>query len=287
MRYLKLRLCALSAVVLATVATAQSRPGVAYDQTIRTVTSTPDGRIDSSTNVLHLTAAGGDARIEFLQGRAAKSIGPFSPGPHSVIIMRDGGNEMTFINPDEKQYLSMKPFEMMEGVQKRMRSMGGSMVIDTSVTKVSLDSIGVGPVIDGHPTLTYRLKLAIKMTVSMMGQQNVVETRSTQDIQNATDMGSLSDMAAAFTRYADFTRSMGLGKDFTDKVTATQSKMRGLPLRAVKHTTSSANGITQTSDETLDTRNVKRMTVPDSLFTIPAGYKSVSMPAMPDRGVPF
>ena len=281
---LKSAYCAIPALLLAAAATAQSRPGITFDQTLQTVTTTP-GHFDSSTTVVHMTAAGSDARIDVEQGTLGpSSIGPFLSGTHLVMILRDGGTQTVFINPDKKQYMSIKPFEMIQGFRKMLEGMGGSMNVDTSVTRVSFDSLGPGPAIDGHPTLNYRLTTVIKMTVSMMGQENVIEDQSTQDIQAATDIGEFADAVTAVNRFAEISQSLGMAKDFFDKVVATRRKMRGFPLRSVKRSTRSARGVTHVVTETIDTKNVKRLTVPDSLFAIPGDYKPVTLPSTSGTG---
>lgn len=280
MRYLKLVHCALPALLVAATAAAQSRPGISMDQTMSTV-RTSASRTDTSTAVMHMISAGTDARIEIDSGRIMPSVGPFSPGPHAVMIMRDGGGEMVYLNPDKKQYISIKPFEMMQGVQKMMESMGGSMTVDTSATRISIDSLGPGPTIDGHPTVTYRLTTTMRMKVSMMGQSNVIDTQNTQEIQAAPDMASFADLNTGLNRFAEYSQSMGMTKDLLEKRAAAQRKVRGFPLRSVKHSTTSSNGVTRTAIETIETRNIKRVTVPDSAFAIPGDYKPISMPMMP------
>ena len=268
---------------VAATATAQSRPGISFDQTMLSV-STARGRTDTATNVMHSTAAGSDVRIDLQKG-SFPTMGGFSSGTHAVMIMRDGGKEMFFLNPDQKQYLSFKPFEMMEGAQKMLESMGGSMVVDASASRVKVDSIGPGPVIDGHPTITYRLTSVMKMTMTMMGQRNDVDTQSTQELQVATDLGEFGDASGA-NRFSEIMRSMGFPKGSFDSLAIARRKMHGLPLRAIVHTTTSAGGTTRTADQTIETRNVKRLPVPDSLFVVPADYKSVAMPAMPGAPAP-
>lgn len=274
---------AVSTLFVAATATAQSRPGISLDQTMLSVT-TARGRTDTATTVMHSTSAGGDARIELEKG-SFPTMARFSSGPHAVMIMRDGGKELFFLNPDEKQYVSFKPFEMMEGAQKMLEGMGGSMVVDTSVSRVKLDSIGPGPVIDGHPTLTYRLTSVMRMTMTMMGQRNDVDTQSTQELQVATDLGELGDVGG-MNRFAEIMQSMGFPKGSFDSLVTKRRKIPGLPLRAIIHTTISAGGTSRTSDQTIDTRNVKRLPVPASLFVVPADYKSVAMPAMPGAPAP-
>jgi hypothetical protein len=281
MGYLRFACRAIPALLIATTAMAQSKPGVTFDQTMVSIT-TARGRTDTATTVMHTTSASGDGRIDVEKGRFP-NMGPFSAGPHAIMIFRDGGKEIFFLNPDEKQYLSIKPIAMMEGMQKMLEGMGGSMSIDTSGTRVTLDSVGPGPVIDGHPTLTYRLTTSMKMTMSMMGQRQVVDGQSTQEIQTATDLGDFSDVPGV-NRFAELSESMGFTKGYFDQLVAMRRKMHGFPLRTEMHTTSSANGMTRTIVQTIETRNVKRVPVPDSLFAIPADYKPVTTPGM--QGMP-
>ena len=272
---------AIPALLIAATATAQSKPGISFDQTMVSVTSAR-ARTDTATTVMHSTSAGDDARIDFEKG-SFPTLGAFTPGPHAVVIMRDGGKEIFFINPDQKQYVLFKPFEMMEGVQKMLESMGGSMSVDTSVSRVNLDSVGPGPAIDGHPTLTYRLTSVMRMTMTMMGERHVVDNQSTQEIQAATDLGEFGDLAGV-NRFAELTQAMGIPKGYFETLATTRRRIHGFPLRAVVHTTTSAAGTTRTADQTIETRNLKRLPVPDSLFTIPGDYKPVAMPGMPGAG---
>jgi hypothetical protein len=281
---LKFGCCAISALLLAESSAAQSRPGLSFDQTIQSVTFSASG-IDTANTETHMTAAGGDARVDVTHGKIAENMGAFSPGSHAAMIMRDGGREMVFLNPDQKQYFSIKPLEMMQGMQKMLESMGGSMTVDTSVTRVSLDSLGPGPTIDGHPTLKYRLTTAMRMTMSMMGETNIVDNQSTQDIQTATDLGDFSDLITGVNRFSEISQSAGFPKGFFDKVAAANRKMRGFPLRSTAHSTFSANGTKRTAVQTTETRNIKRVTVPDSVFAIPGDYKAVAMPGMPGSGI--
>ena len=283
MRTVRFASSAIPTLLFATTAMAQSKPGVSFEQTLLAIT-TARGRTDTTTTLLHTTSAGGDGRIEVEKGKFFPNMGPFSSGPHAVMIMRDGGTQIFFLNPDEKQYLSLKPLEMIEGMQKMLDGMGGSMSFDTAGTGLSLDSVGPGPSIDGHPTLTYRLRIAMKMTMSMMGQSNVVDTQSSEEIQVAPDLGDYAGVAS-MNRFAELTEAMGFPKGYYEKLAATRRKIRGFTLRAVTHTTSTANGVTRTRDQTIETRNVQRLAVSDSLFVVPADYKPVKVPmaGMPGR----
>ena len=268
------------ALLLAATANAQSRPGFSCDQTIRRVI-TSAGRTDSSTSVVHMTRAGGDVRIDTREGQPSPTIGAFSPGAHSVVIMREGLSQVLYLNPDQKQYLSFKPWEMMKHVQKMMESMGGSMVFDTAGSRVNIDSLGPGPTIDGHPTLAYRLTTSTRVTMTMMGEQQRVDSRAIFDFQVATDMAEFTDMNPGLTGLAEASQAMGMPKGYYDKIIAMRQQIHGVALRAVTNTTSTVRGIPRSATETIETRNIKRIAVPDSVFAIPADYKAVKAPAIP------
>jgi hypothetical protein len=275
------RSCALVAAllfVLGKPAPAQSRPGVAFDQVMLSATGG-----DSSISVVHVTAAGSDMRTEFEKGSAAGPFAKLSMGDHAIMILRNGGTEIITLNPDKKQYFSVKLIEMMDGAQKLMASIGGSMTFDTSASSIHQDSLGPGPVIDGHPTLRYRRTVHLKMNASMMGQQNTIDTQSTSDLEVATDLSDFADVLTA-SPFSGMAESMGLTKGFFEKAVSVDHQMHGFPLHVVQQSTQTTNGIARTTTQTVDTKNIRRVTVPDSAFVIPANYKFMSMPGMPPGG---
>ena len=270
-----------AALLLSVPAAAQAPSGVSFDQTITTI-STTSGHVDTTSNVLHALAAGSNMRIETTNNTLYPKMGPFNPGPHAVLLIRAGGSEMSFLNPDSKEYMSIKPLEMMAGFKKMLEGMGGSMTFDTSVTRMSVDSVGPGPTIDGHQTVHYTLKTAVKMTVSMMGETMTNEDVSTTEIYTAPDMSEFSEATSGMmNQFADVARSMGMDGALAQKMRADQHKLRGFPLRLVKQGTQTQRGVTRTSTETIESRDAKRVPAPDSLFAIPAGYKAVALPATP------
>jgi hypothetical protein len=265
--------------VLSGAAPAQSRPGLAFDQVIHTLAGG-----DSSTSVVHLAATGADIRMEFEKGSA---VGPFARlpmGDHAIIILRNGGTEMITLNPDKKQYFSVKPIEMMDGARKMMASMGGSMTFDTSASSMHQDSLGPGPVIDGHPTLLYRTTVRLKMNSSMMGHQNTIDTQAISDFAMASDLGDFADVLTA-NPFSGMSESMGLTKGFFEKAVPVEHRMHGFPLHVVQQSIQTSNGVTRTTTTTIATKNVRRVPVPDSAFAIPADYKFISLPFASSGGI--
>lgn len=278
---LKSAACATALFAAPMTVSAQNQPGVSFDQTITTVASTA-GHYDSSTSTMRQVSAGGNTRVEVTVNGMYPEMGPFSPGSHPVLLLRSGGTETVFMNTDSKEYMMLKPFEMMAGFKKMLEGMGGSMTVDSAATKVTFDSVGDGPTIDGHKTLHYRQGTTMKMTIAMMGQTTTVMDSSMSDIYSAPDLGEMNQLAAgAMEGITAVSQSMGFGKELFEKLSANQRRMRGFPLRLVKHSVKTQNANRSDVTETIESRNIKRVSVPDSAFAIPKDYKVIAMPVMP------
>ena len=259
-------------------ASAQSHPGITFDETVRVTSSTTAS--DTTPGRIHIIASGGNLRAE-MTGKlpGAKKM----PDEPTVMLLTDSGSKLTMLNPEQKQYMTINTVEMMEGVAKVMSAMGGKVTFDTAATKLSLDSLGPGPVIEGHPTMRYRLTSALRMTMAMMGESATLEQQMVEEIQSATDLSDLSDVNVSLNRFSRFGESMGMAPEFLNRITALQQKIRGLPIRVTKVETTKANGQPRTTTEEMTISNIKRVAVPDSLFLVPAGYTPVTLPNFPGK----
>ena len=258
---------------------AQSYPGLSFDETVRE-SKALDTSSDTSSAVLHFLASHGNLRVD-VEG-SVPNAGKVPTGKgRSVMLLTDSGTKLTFINVDEKQYMSINPNAMMEGVKKMMEAMGGQVVIDTAATKLNLDSLGPGPSIDGHPILRYRLTTSVRLTVTMMGNNTTMEQQSVDEIQAAADLADLGDLNASVNRLADVGQTMGLAPEFIERAKALQRRIRGFPIRLTKTETMKTDGRTRTTSQEVRVSNIKRLQVPDSAFAIPAGYTPLAMPKLP------
>jgi len=197
------------------------------------------------------------------------------------MLLTDSGATITFVNVEQKQYISIKPNAMMEGVKKMLEAMGGKVDVDTAGTKLELDSLGAGPVITGHPTLHYRLTTSLRMTMAMMGDSHLMEQKSVVEIYSATDLMDMTDLNVSMNRVADIGQTVGLAPEFMERAKALQKRIRGLPIRLTKVQTVKAEGSTHTINEDITVSNIKRAEVPDSAFSIPAGYTPIAAPKLP------
>lgn len=169
----------------------------------------------------------------------------------------------------------------MEGVTKMMSAMGGSMTIDTAGTKVSLDTLGPGPVLDGHPTMRYRVTTLLRMSMSMMGESRMFEQQAVEDIDAATDLADLTEATISVARFSNLGQSLGISPEFMKRIIALRRQIRGFPIRLTKVQTVKMGEQTRNITQYMVVSNIKRGVLADSIFAVPADYKPVSMPAFP------
>jgi hypothetical protein len=272
-------------LLAARAASAQSTPGLAVDMNVHSPTGP-----DTSTNIVHMTATATAVRMEFEKRPQNGQFRGLPIGDHGAIIMRNAGSEMILLDQANKQYMSIKPLEMMEGAHKMMESMGGSITFDSSGSTISVDSLGPGPVIDGHKTLRYRVTGRTKVTIAMMGQVHTVETQLVSESEMAADLADLVAAVPGISGFRDtfqsMSQSIGLPKSFLDKATHEQQKVRGFALHTEKQTTIVTDNNTRTNTEISDAKNIRRASIPDSAFAVPVGYKLMPFPFAPPRPTP-
>jgi len=264
----------------APLSSAQSYPGLSFDQTVH------QGRDLNTSNdtvsaVLHFTTSRGNIRVE-IEGRTPATAGFIGSTHRSIMLLTDTGTKITFINDERKQYFSLNPVASAEAVRKSLEAMGGQIIVDSTRSGLSLDSLGPGPVVDGHPTLHYRLTDSLRVAVVMRGTPSGFEQHSVQDILVAADLTDLTGVAESLTRLLDMGQAMGLAPAFVQQAKAMQGRIHGLPLRVTKVMTVSANGgRTRTGSQDIVVSNVRRVQVPESTFAVPAGYSQFTPPRLP------
>jgi hypothetical protein len=197
---------------------------------------------------------------------------------------------MFIIDPDKRQYMSVKPLEMMSGARQMMESVGGSMTFDTAASSVHVDSLGPGPTIDGHSTIRYRVTVHTKIRIAMMGEDHTVENQMVSESDNTVDLPGFGGVVGPAAGLRDMMQSMaqtfGMPKDFMDQAVKAAQRMKGLALHSERQTTASTPNGTRTISETTDTKNVRRASIPDSEFAVPADYKLTAFPLTAPRPSP-
>jgi hypothetical protein len=123
------------------------------------------------------------------------------------------------------------------------------------------------------------------MTITAMGQDQVVKISSTSDYYYADDIkgvvnpfASLSggDMAAMFGSSS---------KEFADKLKAMQDKLpKATPLRASSTAMMTAQGQTRITSTQAEVTSVQWVDADSKIFDIPATYTPVTLPGIATQG---
>lgn len=267
---------ALSCVVaLAPVAVSAQTPTKNLAIDFRT-TVTVQGQPDTGIILGHAVGAGDRVRMDLTMKGPGAQVSPLSSDGTMSMILSDSGKTVTYLDTKSSHYVRMRPAEMFAQTQQ----MGVKM--DLSNTKATVDSLGPGPAILGHPTSHYRIGTGMTMTINAMGQQQTVNIASTSDYFYATDIkgavnpfASLSgaDMASAFT---------GSSKEFAEKMKAAQAKLpKGTPLKATSSATMIVSGMPPrvTNTDAVVT-GIKWVDADPKAFEVPASYTPLELPGL-------
>jgi hypothetical protein len=239
------------------------------------MTSSVQGTPDTGVIVGHAVGTADKMRLDMTLKGAATRVTPIADSVVSMIVT-DSGKTITYLDSKKNQFLRVRPAEMVAQAQQT-----GGMKMDFSETSANVDSLGAGPAILGHPTSHYRVTTGMTMTISAMGQQQVVKIASSNDAYYANDIkGYLNpfttltggDMAAIFG---------ATNKDFGDKMKAVQQKLpKGTPLRAASSATIIAQGQTRVTNSSAEVIGVSWVNTDPKIFEVPSTYTAAQLPGM-------
>ena len=238
------------------------------------------GQPDSSVIQGHAVGSADKMRMDLkMQGPGAQ-VSPLGGTSGEVtMILSDTGKTVTYLDSKAGHYLRVRPADMLAQAQQT----GVKMAF--SGTEAKVDNLGAGPTILGHPTSHYRIGTGMTMTITAMGQDQVVKISSTSDYYYADDIkgvvnpfASLSggDMAAMFGSSS---------KEFADKLKAMQDKLpKATPLRASSTATMTAQGQTRITSTQAEVTSVQWVNADSTIFEIPSTYTPVTLPGIATQG---
>jgi hypothetical protein len=261
---------------VAAPAVAPSGKNLAMDFRI-TVTQ---GRPDTSIIQGHAVGSADQMRMDLkMQGPGAQVSPLGGSGGEVGMILSDSGKTVTYLDSKAGHYLRVRPADMLAQAQQTGVKMG------FSGTEAKVDNLGAGPTILGHPTTHYRIGTGMTMTITAMGQDQVVKISSTSDYYYADDIkgvvnpfASLSggDMAAMFGSSS---------KEFADKLKAMQDKLpKATPLRASSTAMMTAQGQTRITSTQAEVTSVQWVDADAKVFDIPSTYTPVTLPGIATQG---
>jgi len=238
------------------------------------------GQPDTSVIQGHAVGSADKMRMDLkMQGPGAQ-VSPLGGSNGEVtMILSDTGKTVTYIDSKAGHYLRVRPSDMLAQAQQTGVKMG------FSGTDAKVDNLGVGPTILGHPTTHYRIGTGMTMTITAMGQDQVVKISSTSDYYYADDIkgvvnpfASLSggDMAAMFGSSS---------KEFADKLKAMADKLpKATPLRASSTAMMTAQGQTRITNTQAEVTSIQWVDADSKIFDIPSTYTPVTLPGIATQG---
>ena len=241
----------------------------------RTIVIT-QGMPDTGVIQGHAIGSSDKLRMDLTMKGPGAQISPLGgPGGEVTMILSDSGKTVTYLDSKATHYLRVRPAEMLAQAQQT----GVRMTF--SGTEATVDNLGAGPAILGHPTSHYHIGTGMTITISAMGQEQTVKISSTSDYYYANDIrgvinpfASLSggDMAAMFGSSS---------KEFADKMKAMQAKLpNATPLRASSSSTMISQGQTRVTNTQAEVTSAQWVDANPKVFEIPSTFTPVTLPGM-------
>lgn len=246
------------------------------------VTTTLEGSNDTAFISGHAIASADKLRMDVTTRGENARVSPLGASDKVGMIVSDTGKTITYIDDKNSSFVRVKPAEMLQ----QMQQMGG-MQMNFSGTQATVDSLGPGPAILGHPTAHYRVNTGMTMSMSAMGQQQSMQISSVTEYYYATDLrGTLNPFESLSG--GDMVNMLGSSnKDFSDKMKAAKAKLpQGTPLRVANTATIVMQGQTRVTDTKAEVTSVQWVPADAKTFEVPATYKEESLPSMTGGGAP-
>ncbi|HXU44226.1 MAG TPA: hypothetical protein VN783_01765, partial [Thermoanaerobaculia bacterium] len=253
-RSLKSRFTRFLPALLLIAAAAPARAGIHYKAT--STTETPQG--PQRMNV-EAWVDGDKARIEF-----RSSDNPFMKRG-TYILTRDGGRKILLVDPDEKTYGELDLAAMLGSMGALLGGMGPVLKLEISDPKVEKLSEEDGPEIVGLPTRHVKFRTAYQMKMKIMGFGRATSVVSEEDLW-------LSDRLVDKAMGVWLQAERKTGNPDLDKLIATErSKVTGIPLKTASVVTSTGNGRSATTHQSMEVTALDRFTAAPVSFDVPAG----------------
>ena len=241
---------------------AAALPALAASGLILEGTTTTEQARRSEVARVRLSVQADKARLDFLEGDKASA-------PESgYLFTTDAGKTITMVDNEAKHYAAVDLNQMGAMAGQVVQASGGLVGLDITDQKVKMLVDERGPKMHGYPTRHRRFKTSYTMNVSILG---IKRSSTVVNEEEAWVTGKLT--AGGFDMWRK-RGQMQTGIESLDQlIQAEAAKMEGIPLkRIVTSTTTDGKGKSETTTTTTEVTSVKKSSLSDSLFTIPAGY---------------
>jgi hypothetical protein len=245
-------------------------------------TNMTNGTEKTGESTGHAIMSKGRMRLEMSGNSPMGNIPGLAQGEPITLILPDTGRTFIIIQPSKKQYMTINPSAMMEGMQKMMEAMGATMTFEITGDDPTVENLGKGPDILGHHTLHWRTTSTTKVKVGAMGQTQQTDATTVVDQYIAPDVMNLDDPFRGLQRNPMADMFGGGAKDYLEKMQAARKKLpAGSPLRTEQKVHINAAGRESNASSVSEVTKISSVHATDEMFKVPADYTMVKLPMMP------
>ena len=198
----------------------------------------------------------------------------------TVMIMRGDKKKIYGLDTAKKEYYELDLAKMQSQVGAMLKSMPG-MEMKFSDLKATVQDLGEGETLLGHPTRHFKVTNSMTMNAMMQAESLSISMESTSDAYYAKDIPlDESSMMAGDTSMLSQFRDLIPGvnaQKFRDEF---KKLPKLVPLKSVNMMSSYFGPMDVTVKVTQVVTKVEKKQVPASIFEIPAGYRKIEMPAL-------
>lgn len=223
---------------------------------------------DTSRLVGTASVEGSNMRLEVQSGDGVV----FQDG--SVVISKDGGSTLLFLDPSKKTYYEMRLDDLMNSMGSILAAAGGAVSMNFENQKIKVTPKGAGETIEGYATRRYTVDTSYDLVMKVMGMTMKMETESTSEVWATPD---LARDYIVFIQQKGFKTGIA---DLDELIEKQVNAIEGFPLRQVITSKVTTRGRSETSKTTVNVSNIQKKNIADGQFEIPAGYRRTESPAV-------
>jgi hypothetical protein len=186
----------------------------------------------------------------------------------SVVLSNDRGETLIILDTKKKTYYEMNVEEIFSALGTVMNATGGLVKFNIKNQKVNVQEAGSGGTIEGYPTTKYVIDSSYDMEIRVLTMKNRSSIVSRTESYVTSKLG---DVSPTFIQKKNFRTGI---EELDELVAAQTGTMKGFALKNVTTTTTTDKaGKKTTGTSTMTISNIKKASVADSRFKIPAGYE--------------
>jgi len=222
----------------------------------------------------HGFALGKRVRIDIVDG----AMPPLAEKGDYMLFDSTG---ITIVRPSKKEFVAM-PLDVGNKAMEQMQAMGMSIAL--SDVSVKFDSLPGTDTIAGYATRHYKQTLTYTLAIEAMGTAQQMKAQAATEYWVAAVPGLVASPLQQTSQLSGGNQAVstsapsGPFKDLAAKLDSVSHLLHGSALRVRTTTTSDTGAGTMGLDMTSEMSNLKRGSVADALFAVPAGYTKGASP---------